>query len=192
MSTEDVSDDTLDNAARAMERTVRDLVAAIEDCLNADRWEPCLILLFVAIDSMAWLERDGEGDVQRKDFVAWAERYMLPESGLQCTADELYSARCGMLHSLTADSRRQRANRDEIRKVYFFRRRADDEQSVDALLSIRFAEPRLPVYVNVDHLVHSLKSALGRFSAALNDDEAKWRLVASRVNKSYLGRGTLR
>ena len=33
---------------------------------------------------------------------------MLPDSGLPCNADDIYAARCGLLHTLTAESRQSR------------------------------------------------------------------------------------
>lgn len=189
----EMTDELLEEAARTLERTVGEFVAAIDSCITTDKWEPTIALVFVTIDSMAWLERSPtRSDVTRTDFIDWVERHMIPDSHLPCTADELYSARCGMLHSITADSRRQREDRANIRKVYFVRARAGEADAVDALLTVQFAEPRLPVYVNVDHLVASLKRALEGFSSHLNDDEPKWRLVASRVHSSYLSRGILR
>lgn len=67
-----------------------------------------LVVLYSTIDAAAWLAADHDGDVTKKDFVKWCDTYLLPESGLDCTAVELYAARCGMLHSFSAYSSLQR------------------------------------------------------------------------------------
>lgn len=181
-----------DEATQSLERVLGDVVAAIADSLGADRWEPALILTFVTIDSMAWLDRAAGEDVTKPDFISWVDRYLLPDNNLPCTGEELYSARCGMLHSLTADSRLQRQNREQVRKVYFVRRRQGDAESVDALLSTMFAEPQLPVYLDVDHFFWALQRALTKYAEALETDDVRWAVVAERVRRSYLQRGTLR
>ena len=62
-----------------------------------------LIILYSAIDTMAWVGLLS-GDVTRKGFKDWVDQYLLPSTPLRCTADDLYSARCGILHSHTAES----------------------------------------------------------------------------------------
>lgn len=183
----------LSESSKMLSTTIQEVLRAIEECLIADRWHPALILVFVTMDSMAWLERDDTSpDVRPSDFIAWADRYLLPGSELPCSAEELYSARCGMLHSLTADSRRQRNNRSTVRRVFYYRERAEESESVDALLSTMFAEPVVPVYVNIDQLFWALKRGLALFSEALEADDAKLGRASKRVRGSYLQRGTLR
>jgi hypothetical protein len=62
-----------------------------------------LIILYSAIDTMAWVGLSS-GDITRKGFKDWVNRYLLPGTPLRCTADDLYSARCALLHSHTAES----------------------------------------------------------------------------------------
>jgi hypothetical protein len=62
-----------------------------------------LIVLYSAIDTCAWI-RLVAGDVSRSDFCEWVEAYMQPQSQLDCTAEDLYGARCGLLHSGATES----------------------------------------------------------------------------------------
>ena len=67
---------------------------------------PTLALLYSGIDTMAWLGLpDNQEDVTPEDFIQWADRYLFPDSGIPCTALDLYSSRCGIVHSMTAESR---------------------------------------------------------------------------------------
>jgi hypothetical protein len=80
-----------------------------------------LMLVFTTIDQMAWVSLPGEGDVTGKDFVAWVDTYMLGRSrqGLESvTAGDLYGARCGLLHTATAESRSLR-NGNASRKIAY-------------------------------------------------------------------------
>lgn len=66
-----------------------------------------LMLVFTTIDQMAWVSMPGDGDVQGKDFMAWVSVYMLGRhrAGLEeVSAGDLWGARCGLLHTATAES----------------------------------------------------------------------------------------
>jgi hypothetical protein len=61
-----------------------------------------IILLYVGIDSVSALE---VGKASRSSFKKWVDGYMLSKaSKLGCTSADLYAARCGVLHNLSAES----------------------------------------------------------------------------------------
>lgn len=94
---------------QVFERNAEELLTAIEACLRSRLLLPGLLLLYAGIDIMAWLNRPkSHADVQRSDFVEWAEKYLLPGTKLACSAIDLYAARCSLLHSYTAESRLSR------------------------------------------------------------------------------------
>lgn len=67
---------------------------------------------------MGWLACPAKQQIgTRADFIAWAEKYLLPESGLDCTALELYAARCGALHTMSPES--QLAREGKARRVLY-------------------------------------------------------------------------
>ena len=74
---------------------------AIEDCLQKRRILSCLCLLYSGIDVIASLET---GKSTKSTFLRWVEGNMLKARPMPCTALELYAARCGILHTFTADS----------------------------------------------------------------------------------------
>lgn len=76
---------------------------AIHDCLRKQQVLPALILIYSGIDIVASLESK-QGDAVKASFTRWVDSYMLPSHQLECTALELYAARCGMVHTLTAVS----------------------------------------------------------------------------------------
>lgn len=86
-----------------------ELVAAIDDNLAAGRSMPALLLLYAGIDLLAWLEAPGDQtELRGSDFKSWCLRYLLPESGLECNANELWAARCALLHNVAAEDRELR------------------------------------------------------------------------------------
>ena len=86
-----------------------ELLSAIHLLWEKHLIAPSLILLYSTIDIMAWLDRpEGKHDVTRADFISWVDAFMLPGSGLPCSSRDLYSARCAILHSYSAESRQTR------------------------------------------------------------------------------------
>src|SRR5262245_54852320 len=76
-----------------------------------------LIVLYSAIDTMAWVGLK-EGDVTRTDFKMWVDRYLLPGTPLRCNSDDLYSARCSLLHSHAAESSSTR--KGKARQTWYY------------------------------------------------------------------------
>jgi hypothetical protein len=80
------------------------LGSGIEACIEKRLTAPALILIYSAIDTAGWLDSD-ESYATRDSFTNWVDRYLLKAKPLPCTALDLYSGRCGLLHTFTPDSR---------------------------------------------------------------------------------------
>lgn len=79
-----------------------ELIESIEDCYAKHRFISCLILLYSGIDAMASL--DAGGRAAGPAFRHWVNQYLLKANPLPCTALELWGARCGVVHTFTAQS----------------------------------------------------------------------------------------
>src|ERR1700730_17509716 len=68
-----------------------------------------LVLLHSAIDIISSISRPvATVDTNNSIFKDWVNTYMLPNSKLKCNADDIYAARCGLLHTLSLSSRDSR------------------------------------------------------------------------------------
>jgi len=85
----------------AFEENVTALLESIEDCLDKRRLLPCLILVYSGIDIISSLE---PGRASGSAFMAWADKYLLKAVPLACTPSDLWGARCGILHTFSAES----------------------------------------------------------------------------------------
>jgi hypothetical protein len=86
-------------------KNVDELRKAPGVCLRNKYWLSAVKLIYSGIDNLAWLSRVHEGpNVSGRDFVDFVSKYLLPGSGLRCSSEELYGARCGLLDSNTAES----------------------------------------------------------------------------------------
>jgi len=81
-----------------------DLLRSVELLLEAFRESAALILIFSGADIFGALDTD-DGEATRASFVDWSERYMAPSKKLGCSGLELYSARCGLLHTMSPETR---------------------------------------------------------------------------------------
>ncbi|MCT7357999.1 hypothetical protein [Thalassolituus pacificus] len=77
--------------------------AAIKILIEEKHHESALILIYAWIDRMAWLSVSDEAS--GADFKAWVNTYLLPNSSLGCSADDLWAARCAVLHTSTSYAR---------------------------------------------------------------------------------------
>ena len=84
----------------------------IRVCMKEECFGSAVILIYSGIDAMAYVSLPaGHDSVKRDDFVRWANQYMgLCKSG-DLSGDEIYSARCGMLHTYGVASDMTRSGR---------------------------------------------------------------------------------
>jgi hypothetical protein len=81
----------------------------VQSAIKNKRWRVAIVLTFSGMDVMAYLGLPpGRDEVKRSDFIAWSERYIRFPGLLQLTGRDLYSARCGMVHTYGAVSRLSR------------------------------------------------------------------------------------
>jgi hypothetical protein len=89
----------------ALLKNLTEIIQAIDLCIKSKYLLSALKLIYSAIDNMAFLWADIEYTTPT-DFKRFADSYILQNSDLDCTSDELYIARCGLLHQNTANNRK--------------------------------------------------------------------------------------
>ena len=94
---------------RAFTQALTQLKDSVRDLFNARRTLPGFLVLYTSIDILASLTRPKTAEETSSDyFKDWVNTYILPGSNLKCSADDIWGARCGLLHTLTAESRMSR------------------------------------------------------------------------------------
>ncbi len=88
----------------ALHRNLQILGDGYEACAEKNLQLPALTILYSAIDICAWLAYDDTIPSVGTRYKAWLDEYILKAKSLPCTSEELYAARCGILHTLTAES----------------------------------------------------------------------------------------
>lgn len=90
------------------------LLKGIKICKDNDLVEPVFILLYSTIDSLAWLNSN-ENDIKKRkvgvEFKEFSSKYILGKLTQNITPEELYSARCSIVHTISARSKENIKNR---------------------------------------------------------------------------------
>jgi hypothetical protein len=146
---------------------MEELLSTIEACFKAQLILPGLILLYSAIDIMAWLNRDeSHADSRRSDFIHWVNNYLLPHSELTCKANDLYSARCSILHSYTSESRMSRQG--EAKKIYYAWGTAHAEH-LQHFINLS-SEKDCTIVLHIDTLFNAFRNGVQRFNNTLSSN----------------------
>jgi len=167
---------------QAIETNINELIGAIQLTLEAKKHLPTLILIYSAIDVLAWLNRPHANlDVTRNDFILWVDQFMLPGSSLRCSATDLYSARCGVVHSYQAESNLTR--KGKAKQVWY----AWGEGNATRLMT-RIQQAQLEkkvVAVQIEVLFDTLKEGFSRFLKALETNPAHAKVVYERGTNKF-------
>jgi hypothetical protein len=161
---------------------VRQLQEGISLSFHAEFYIPSLILLYSAIDIMAWLNRSETHDeVSRGDFKKWVNIYLLPNSNLGCKAIDLYSARCSIVHSYTSESPLSASG--QAKKLFYCYGSAKRDRLQDTV--DRSSQGGKATVVCMDDLVKAFVVALWRYNEALLHSPTLSALVYRRADKFF-------
>lgn len=155
-----------------------DLIGAAESCFAAERTIAMVILVYASIDIMAWLDLpSGQLETRDTDFISWAERYVLPDSKLECSAIDLYAARCGILHTMSPESRKSR--QQKAAQLLYAHGSASPFQ---VKLGIARAGMRAHA-VRLEHLLDAVRAGVASFKSDVLGNPSKKQIVRKRLQQ---------
>jgi hypothetical protein len=155
-----------------LQRQTDELREAIDECVRRHLVIPSLILIYATIDVCAWLMYDDDRVGVR--FEKWCDSRLLPGTGIKANGADLYAARCGILHALSAESRKSSSGL--ARRVIYGWGTADHTklQEITDLA-------QHPGFVAVQ--LEELRDALFAAIAVLVQDAAESQEIAKRAEK---------
>jgi hypothetical protein len=164
---------------RRLNDLTEELLGSIIMLLEKRRNRAALILLYSSIDVLGALGTAG-GQATRDSFTAWVDTYMDPSSSLSCSSLELYSGRCGVLHTLSSKTRLTSAG--TVRQL--------------AYVSGPFGSPQVTdaggtCVVHVESLWHCFRTGVQRFVADVESDSARIAVVDANFTRLYVTRDRL-
>lgn len=140
----------------------RGMLAGIRTCMAAECLVSAVTLIFSSIDALAALTRPiGQQSTNGAVFKAWVDSFLDPKGALGCTSDDLWGARCGVLHLYSAESDLSAQNR--ARQIYY-------QWKTGPSVSTRRTIPAGALVIEVEALVAAVEQSIHRFIAASETD----------------------
>lgn len=154
-----------------LNKHLNNLIAAIELCIEKGLILPALMLLYSGIDVIGSLERKPNTGT-KLNFIRWVDSYMLKTHSLGCTGIELYGARCGILHTMAAESDLSRCGKAREITYAWGIAKAEDIREAGKLIN----HPNI-LSVHVNELLTAFKQGLASYFNEINADPVRRALV---------------
>jgi hypothetical protein len=148
--------------------------------LENKRITPSLILISSIFDILGWLS-SSEEFASSKSFIQWIKTYLLPYQKLDCSAIDLYAARCGLIHTFSPHSKLSEAHK--ARKICW----AWGNTSLQDLKTVIQKTKKEDVYVavHVNDLVIEMGNAVDRFLEELIKNPERLKLAEEKANNFF-------
>ena len=166
----------------AIFQSLLQLFSSIESCIERKVQLPTLILIYAGIDSIAWLGADEASAPVGTRFMTWVDRYLLPSKPLPCTSADLYSARCGILHTFTADSGMISKGRAKHLSYAWGTAKAVELQRM-----LDRTSPGLCSVVHIADLAEGLRVGTAKMFAEADQDSMLAQRLVSRGSRYFVG-----
>lgn len=134
------------------------------------------------MDSIGWLSAENPSSPVASRFTSWVETYLLAAKSLPCTAADLYSARCGVLHTFTAHSDLISKGRAKHLAYAWGTAKADNLQS-----RLDRAHPGACVAVHVNDLTEGLRLGTARMFDRASEDPVLSQRLLERGKRYFVG-----
>lgn len=119
----------IDDPLQLMNNRYEEIVLALNLCQEKNLVLPTLMILFTAIDSAGHLYSNNKS--VRKRFIEWVDKWMIGDNKQSFSSIDLYSARCGILHTLTANS--SLVDERKAKKGIYIYKDATEDETINAL-----------------------------------------------------------
>jgi len=122
-----------------------EMIQATEYCINQHMTIPSLILIYSAIDSVSWIASDKPTEPVKVRFEKWVNKWILNNSKLPCNAEELYAARCGVLHTLTPNS--DLSQNKGVRQIAYAWGKAKNEDLMESISELSMVDNLVSIHI---------------------------------------------
>lgn len=163
---------------QAINKVLADNLKAMNALLESRCYLQLLTILYASVDQFSWLVC-GKSEQDGADFKKWCDDYLRKYGNVDLTADELWAARCAVLHTLTSVSRDTRKG---VNEVYY----------TIGQVSVTEKRKSNTVFASLDALLTSygaagmwfVASLKNRADVNLNDVESKLKMILSKCEIS--------
>jgi hypothetical protein len=154
---------------KEIERAMEELGITLVEAIEADRSTAALVVLYSGIDILSSLTRpESSENTSSQYFKEWVERYMLLKLPSALTAQDIWSARCGLLHTNQPDSDLSR--KGKAKEIVYMRAPMEDIESAQKLCDADTSNVSQSVVVAFSDLHQAFFEGVSNFFADINRD----------------------
>lgn len=147
------------------------------------------VVFYAAIDAVGFLDAQlGQKRATQASFSKWVNLYLLENSDILVSAEDLYSARCAVLHMASQESEMSRDNK--ARQVHYYSGNRNGELSKDFESTVSSLGVNSDIAVNIEHIYSVFYSALQQFKRSFlgkclqgSEYESRLQMVVQRHTK---------
>jgi len=153
------------------------LIKSIELTLEKGYITPSLILIYSGIDIVTSLNAEAGKDVTRKSFIAWSNKYLIPQLNQSLKGEDLYAARCAVLHTLTSESDMSRKG-NAVQIFYTFgNQKKEGLQDVIEMVGMDHK------VIKIEEFFQGFRNGLANFISEVEHDEGLQRRIFARAQR---------
>jgi hypothetical protein len=138
-------------------KTIDSFKTEVRDLYDKRALMPCLMLLYSFIDILSWLRYEKKYKKVWERYIKFTESYLLPYSRLECAAEDIYSARCGILHQYSSESDQVKAG--SAKKIHYI---AHEEEK----RTIMPDDPNT-IIIHIEDLIHAFEKSIEKLKKDL-------------------------
>lgn len=164
-----------------------DMFTAASICGSAGLEIAALVILYSVLDTLAWVEFETKSDTVSKRFESFCNKYELPKK-LGCSATDLYSARCSILHNLGWESDLNK--KGKAKSFYYDFGPTASSKQVQPLID---KDPKLKgkfCRIHADTLFNSIRNAHNQLVESSKTDDTLQKRMDIAKQKQYSVRDT--
>lgn len=157
---------------------ILEILSTMNWCIKENRLMSFLILFYSSIDSMAYLNKDpSKENVINTDYISWCDTFLCKYINRETKGIDLYSARCGILHTLTPTSKLVKENK-AINIGYTIKSPLAD--------AINTKTKDNMILLEANNLLDAFKKATNDFFNAINNDHDLYIKVSSNLENGFI------
>jgi hypothetical protein len=160
--------------------TFENMFEAISLCRERELDVPLLVLLYAALDTLAWATYGDQVSEVKKRFVCLCDEHLLSGTSIECSALELYAARCSVLHTLGWES--DLSLKGNARSIFYSFGTVTPELAQKAL---DHTKPDQFVRLHADDLISAAKAALNSVSHEASSNKTLAMRLLDAERKQY-------
>jgi hypothetical protein len=165
------------------EYAAKTLIKGADACFRNQLWIPGLILIYSGINILASLNRyqteENKKGIDAILFKRWANTFLLPGARLGCNSDELWGARCGLLHKYSSESEKSRSGK---RKEIFYE--FGDNPATSKEFRAKCIKAGTKV-IDISKLMTAFIRSVQRFNIYLGKNPRRAEVVYNRADKLF-------